>query len=402
MPTFTYKARNQTGGSVAGSLVAETLQAATRLLDERSLLPIQIDEVKVANRSALTGRSRRISQAKVGMLYEQLADLLKAGVPVLRALAVLGKQGSSPALVHVLREVHDDVAGGDSLADAMEKHKLAFATLHVSMIRAGEKGGFLEDVLARLSEFIARQDSLKNKVLGAMIYPCVLLLGGLGAVTFLMMYVVPKLRPMLMQRSLPLPTTIVFAISDILGQHYLQFGAVVVIAVVLIGAFVRSAAGKRLIAVAQLKLPIVGPIFTMVALCRFCRIFGTLLANGIPILSALRTARESAGNPILAEAIDKAADAVAGGEALSKPLSESQLFPPAMIDMIAVSEESNTMEKVLVEMANTQEERTARQIDLAVRMIEPLMLLLLGLMVMFIAVALLLPILRLSAGGLKS
>lgn len=402
MPTFSYRARNSTGAAVAGSLVAESVHAATRMLDERELLPIQIDEVKTTNRSALTGRSRRISQAKVGMLYEQLADLLKAGVPVLRALAVLSKQGASPALVQVLREVHDDIAGGDTLAGAMEKHPLAFAPLHVSMVRAGEKGGFLEDVLSRLSEFIARQDSLKNKVVGAMIYPCVLLAGGLAAVTFLMMFVVPKLRPMLTQRTLPAPTLIVFGVSDMLGEHYVQLLAVVAILVITIGAFLRSDAGKRLKATAQLKLPIIGPIFTMVALCRFCRIFGTLLANGIPILTALRTARESAGNPILSDAIDKAADSVAGGEALSKPLAESRLFPPAMIDMIAVSEESNTMEKVLVEMANTQEERTARQIDLAVRMIEPLMLLLLGLMVMFIAVALLLPILRLSAGGLKS
>lgn len=400
MPTFSYRARNALGEQVTGTLVADTSLAAARLLGERALLPIDVDEVK-AQKSIFTGGARRVSASKVGVLYEQLADLLRAGVPVLRALSVLAKQASAPALKRVLREVHDGVAGGDTLADAMDKHPYAFHTLHVSMIRAGEKGGFLEDVLTRLSEFVARQDELRNKFIGSLIYPCVLLLGGVAAVTVLMMVVVPKIRDLLTEQELPLASIIVFAVSDFIGNYYLTMAGGLFVGVVGIYMFFQSNVGRDLWSHIQLKAPGFGKIYTMVALCRFCRIFGTLLANGIPMLHALRISKEATGNAVLAAAIDGAMDSVSKGESLATPLAASKVFPAAMLDMVAVAEESNTLEKVLVEIANTQETRTARQIDLFVRLLEPLLLLVMGMLVMFIAVALLLPILRMSTSGLK-
>lgn len=401
MPTFAYRARNASGDAVQGTLVADTPLAVTRILDERALVPVEVSEVKAQERSLLTGQARRVSPSKVGVLYEQLADLLKAGVPVLRALNVLSKQAGSPALVRVLREVHDDVAGGDTLADAMDKHKHAFPTLHVSMVRAGEKGGFLEDVLQRLSEFVARQDELRNKFIGSMIYPCVLLGGGLAAVSLLMVMVVPRIRDLLEAQNLPLATVVVFALSDLLSKYYLWLAGSIVVVVSVVTWFFRSQVGSALWARLQLRAWGVGKIFTMVALCRFCRVFGTMLANGIPIIHALRISKDSTGNQILADVIDKAADNVAAGEPLAEPLAKSRVFPAAMIDMITVAEESNTLEKVLIEIANTQEARTARQIDLFVRLLEPMMLLIMGVMVMFIAVALLLPILRMATSGFQ-
>ncbi len=320
-------------------------------------------------------------------------------MPVLRALSVLSKQSSSGSIARVLREVHDGVAGGETLADAMGKHPHAFMPLHVSMVRAGEKGGFLEDVLTRLSEFVSRQDALRNKFIGSMIYPCVLLTAGVAAVVLLMLLVVPSIRSLLESQDLPWVTQIVFAMSDVLGKYYFQLGIVIALFIATLSAFFSSSVGKDAWALIQLKAPGVGKIYTMVALCRFCRIFGTLLANGIPILNALKIAKESAGNKYLAEAIDKAAEAVNLGEPLAVPLAQSKVFPPAMIDMIAVAEESNTLEKVLVEIANTQEERTGRQIELFVRLLEPLMLLLMGVMVMVIAIALLMPILSMATSG---
>ncbi len=400
MPTFAYKARSSSGQAVAGTLVADTEMAAARMLDERQLLPIEIGELK--NReSMITGRAARISQSKVGVVYEQLSDLLRAGVPVLRALSVLARQSSSGALTRVLREVHDHVAGGDTLADALDRHPHAFMPLHVSMVRAGEKGGFLEDVLTRLSEFVARQDALRNKFIGSMIYPCVLLLAGVVAVTALMVIVVPRIRSLLETQTLPWTTRLVFGFSDLLSQHYLQLGGVILVLVVVLSSFFRSRAGRQIWAQLELRAPGIGKIYTMVALCRFCRIFGTLLANGIPILHALRIAKDSTGNEILSAAIDQASESVGRGEPLATPLSQSRIFPPAMIDMIAVAEESNSLEKVLIEIANTQEARTERQIDLFVRLLEPMMLLVMGVMVMFIAVALLLPILKLTSSGLR-
>jgi general secretion pathway protein F/type IV pilus assembly protein PilC len=400
MPTFAYKARNADGERVNGTLVADTAAAAARILDEKTLLPIDVTELKPGGRSFLVGRGR-VSPSKVGVLYEQLADLLRAGVPVLRALNVLSQQAASPSLTRILREVHDDVAGGATLADALDRHPQAFSHLHVSMIRAGEKGGFLEEVLSRVSEFVRRQDELRNKFIGSMIYPCVLLLGGLTAITVLMMVVVPKIRPLLEAQDLPWPTMVVFGASDLLGKRYLEVFGVVLVVLMIVTGFFQSSLGRRLLARLQLRAVGFGRIYTMVALCRFCRIFGTLLANGIPIINALRISKDSTGNEILAEAIDKAADSVTAGEALAKPLANSKVFPPAMMDMIAVAEESNTLEKVLIGIADTQEARTARQIDLFVRLLEPLMLLIMGMMVMFIAVALLLPILRMATSGFR-
>ena len=249
----------------------------------------------------------------------------------------------------MLREVHDDVAGGATLADAMTRHPNAFSPLHVSMIRAGEKGGFLEEVLARVAEFIRRQDDLRNKFVGSMIYPCILITVGLGAIIFIMSFVVPRIRTLLEKQDLPLPTQIVFGLSDAFAAHYFAIAIAVLITIVVIMGFFQTETGKQLWSRLQLRVWGIGPIYTMVALCRFCRIFGTLLANGIQILHALRIAKDSTGNRILSEAIDRAADSVGAGESLTTPLIQSKVFPPTMLDMIAVAEESNTLDRVLVE-----------------------------------------------------
>ncbi|MEW6198656.1 MAG: type II secretion system F family protein [Planctomycetota bacterium] len=401
MPTFAYRARNATGQEVRGTLLADSAMAAARMLDERSLLPVEVEEQAARERSVLTGRARRVSLSKVGQMYEQLADLLRAGVPIMRALEVLGQQASSPALARILREVRDDVSGGDALADAMRRHPHAFPELHAAMVRAGEKGGFLEDVLARLSEFVARQDALKNKFIGALIYPCVLLFGAIGAVAFIMTYVVPKIRAVLEGQALPLPTRVVFAISDVLRDHGLWLVGGLVLVVIGAVAFLQSQAGQAVRSRLQLRMIGVGKIYTMISICRFCRVLGTMLSNGIPILQSLKISKDSTGNAILADAIDEAAESVRAGESLARPLSSAGVFPPAIVDMIAVAEESNTLDKVLVEIANTQEERTARQIDFTMRMLEPLLLLLMGVMIAFIAIALLVPILRMATTAMK-
>ncbi len=400
MPTFVYKARSATGEQVRGTLIADSSMAAARVLDERSLLPVELEEVQ-KQKSFFTGGTRKVGVTKVGQMYEQLADLLRAGVPILRSLEVLSKQSSSEALGRVLREVRDDVSGGTSLADSMLKYPHAFPELHASMVRAGEKGGFLEDVLARLSEFVARQDALKNKFIGALIYPCVLLVGAIGAVSFVMAYVVPKIRDVLEGQELPVPTRVVFMSSDTIRDHgLLLVGGILAVVLIVVGYF-QSEMGKGVRSRLQLRMIGLGKIYTMVAICRFCRVFGTMLNNGIPLLQALKISKDSTGNVILANSIDEAAEAVRGGESLAGPLAASKVFPPAIVDMIAVAEESNSLDKVLVEIANTQEERTARQIDFTMRLLEPLLLMVMGVMIAFVAVALLVPILRMATSGLQ-
>lgn len=394
MASYTYLARDMQGKTVSGVLTAESQQQALRALDEQSLFTIDIREGGVATKALGKGK-KKIPGTKVAVFYSQFADLLRAGVPALRSLDVMARQTSHPVLKEVLHEVRERLSGGQTLADAMGEHPNAFNPLHVSMIRAGERGGFLEEVLARIAVFTERQNELRNKLIGAMIYPAVLMTAGTAIVLLLLLVVVPKIRSFL-RGNLPTITQMVFGLCDFLqanGKYIL--GGVVALGVA-IYLFVRSSAGRAYFDRFQLKAPMLGKIVTLVAICRFCRILGTLLHNGVPVLQALKISKDSAGNKLLTDAIENATESVRNGASLAAPLAKSKLFPLDIIDMIAVGEESNNLESVLVNIADSYETRTARAIDLMVRMLEPMLLIIMAMFVAFIAIALLLPILTMS------
>lgn len=400
MATFTYKAKSTNGQTVAGALTAESRQAALRMLDDRSLFPIEVTEGGKADRRTLTGRRRRIKLKALMTFYSQLADLLRAGVPMLRSIDVLARASSNPLLAEILKEIYTDVSGGQTLADSMVKHPAVFNDLAVAMVRAGEQGGFLEDVLGRIAIFTERQDELRNKLIGSMIYPAVLMSAGAFVVTMLMLFVVPKIRGFLERMpDLPWLTTVLFGVSDFLQSNGLYVLAAVGMLAIVLTPIVKSEQGRLALDRFRLKAPVVGNVVVMVAVCRFCRILGTMLHNGVPILAALKISKDSAGNRILADEIEKAAENVQRGEPLANPLGACGLFPPDIIDMIAVAEESNSLESVLIQIADSNEARTGRQIDLAVKLLEPLMLLVMAVVVLLIAVALLVPILRSSSAG---
>ncbi|HRX83574.1 MAG TPA: type II secretion system F family protein [Phycisphaerae bacterium] len=401
MPTYRYRAIAESGEAVTGAVQAESQAAALRMLDEKALFPVNLEEGGGAQASSLSGRKKRVRLRHQTAFYSQLADLLRAGVPLLRSLDVLSRQQTSPVLSEVLRDVREDVAAGQTLADSMAKHPNAFADLHVTMVRAGESGGFLEDVLSRIAVFAERQDELRGKVVGSMIYPCILVIAGSLVVSMLMIFVVPELRKHLRPETFNVLSHVVFAITDFLGVFYPYL--LVLLGAVLAGlyAYGKTDSGRHAFARVQLKAPLLGKIITMVAICRFCRILGTLLANGVPILQALDISKASAGNLVLSERIGEAAESVQKGETLSKPLAKSGIFPPDIVDMMAVAEESNTLDAVLVQIAETNEGRTARQVDLAVRLLEPILLLIMAAIVLCIALALLLPILTMASSGLQ-
>jgi len=398
MASYTYTARSAEGKTVTGVLTADTEHQALRALDEQALFPIDVTEGGVAKRS-LGGGKKKVRPSVVAVMYSQFSDLLRAGVPALRSLDVLSKQTSNAVLKEALQEVREGLSSGKTLADSMGEHANAFNPLHVSMIRAGEKGGFLEDVLARIAIFTERQNELRNKLIGAMMYPAILLCVGTGIITFLLVNVVPKVRQFL-KGELPAMTKVVFSLCDFLEKNgVIVAGAAVVTAVVLVAAF-RSKTGRLYWDRFTLKAPMMGKIVTLVAICRFCRILGTLLHNGVPILQSLKISRDSAGNQLLVDAIEQATESVRKGSTLAAPLGDSNLFPLDIIDMIAVGEESNNLENVLVTIADSYEARTSRSIDLMVRLLEPLLLVGMAGIVAIIAVALLLPILTMSSSGM--
>ena len=398
MPTFTYIARSTDGTQVEGTLTAESQQAAVRALGERSLFPVQIDQKEAL--PAVFGARKRIKLRHLAGFYGQLADLLRAGVPILRALDLLARQSPKATLSGILKEVREDVAGGATLADAMEKHPLIFPQLHSGMIRAGEQGGFLEQVLKRLAIFVEQRDELRNRVISSSVYPVFLFVVGISIVLVLVSYFMPKLEPLLAGVELNSLTLGVMGFGNFVRDYYWIVLFVVIIAGAMILPYLRSERGKYQWYKLQLRLPILGPVFTLIAVCRFCRVLGTLLANGVPMLDSLHISRESAGNAVLADTIEQAAENVRAGQSLADTLRDSGMFPLDIIDMISVGEESNRLDEVLVEIADTQEARTARRIDVAVRMLEPVMLLGVFAMVFIIALALLLPILQMSMGGM--
>ena len=399
MPSFSYKAVSATGKAVTGVLTAENYQVALRMLDEQTLYPVRVSEGIQESKLGL-GVGRRIKTHHLTTFYSQMADLLKAGVPMLRSLDVLARQASHGSLMQVVKELREAVAGGTSLGEAMGKHPRVFSPLHASMVRAGEHGGFLEDVLARIAIFSEKQDELRNKVVGSMIYPAILVFAGSSVLLLVMLFVVPMIRPYLRPETFNPLTVAVFWACDLLQEHYVVVIGALLGIVLGVSAFLKTDYGKGIFERFKLRAPIMGNIFTMVAICRFCRILGTMLHNGVPILQALKISKDSAGNDILAEVIEKAGDSVKKGAALSAPLGESGMFPPTIVDMIAVAEESNNLETVLVQIAETNEARTARQIDLGVRVLEPVLLVIMASLVFCILVAILLPILTMGSAAM--
>jgi general secretion pathway protein F len=393
MANFHYIARTSVGEQVRGVMQADSESAVLRTLSERQLYPVQV--APADERQAGAGH-RRVKMAEVGMLFRQMSELLRAGVPMLRTLDTLVRSASKPGVLAVVRDLREQVSQGRSLADAMRDQPRIFTSLHGSMVHAGEEAGFLEDVLENLAGFIERQDELRSKVRGLLIYPCVLL--GIGSVLMILILslLVPKFKGFFPDMALPIPTRIIFAASDLLTQHAGLLVAMLFLLGVGLVAFARSEVGGTLRERLRLSLPLLGKLNRSVSVARFCRILGTMLHNGVPILRALDISKDATGSAILAGQIEHAAENVRAGEPLAEPFRDSGIFSPDVIEMIAVAEESNQMDTVLVRIADTVERRTNRQVDTVMRLIEPLILVVLAGTIGFVAVGLMYPMFLVS------
>lgn len=396
MPQFLYTAMNESGVRVAGMLEAESEAAVLRALEDKRLFPVSV-KGKGAAAPGAKPRRRRVKSADLGMIYSQLADLLGSGVPLLRAMDSLVKSTPAPHLKELLREIRSAVAEGKSLTDTLRQYPEVFPPLHTAMIQAGERAAFMEEVLRSLSGFIERFEELRGKVMGALIYPAVL--AGLGTVVMFaaLMFFVPKFEPLLANTKKPLPSEIMFAASHIVRNYWY----LVALALGALGALVwfnlKNEAVKRKLEVWRLKIPVVGSALRLLAITRFCRILGTMLANGVPLLAALKISKDATGSNILADRIVEAAEAVRDGKRLSEPLSKGDFIPEQILAMITVAEESNNLDKVLVQIADTVERRTNRQVDQAVRLIEPAILCCVAAAIGFLALGLLLPIFTMAS-----
>jgi len=400
MPEFQYVAKAMSGQEVSGLLTATSQNEVVSSLSTRDLFPIRI-ELADSAKSQQRYRGRGVKARDLAVFYSQLSDLLQSGVPLLRSLELLGRQSRNQSLKLVLQEIRDDVAEGTRLAEAMRQQSHVFNELAVSMVRAGEEGSFLEDVLRRIADFTDHQEDLKGRVIGATAYPAFLVIIGSLVLSVMMVWFVPKFEPVFQRLesrgTLPWATTAVVGISDTLGQYGLWIVAGMIVGGITFAQYARSEEGRLVVDQARLVIPGAGSIYRSLAIARFCRILGTLLHNGVPILNSLRIAKDATGNRVLGNAIASAGDNISAGKSLSEPLRDSQQFPEETVEMIAVAEEANNLEEVLVNIADSMERRTYRYLELFVRLLEPAMLLVMAVLILFVMLGLLLPVLQSSS-----
>ncbi len=397
MPEFAYIARDSGGKRVAGKLSAGSRQEAISLLDQRALFPVEIAQ---DTKGSAVWKSKRVSPQRLASTYGQLGDLLRSGVPLLKSLSILEKQSSHAGLSAVLADVRSRVEEGTTLAEAFARHPKVFSEMAISMVRAGGEGGFLEEALDRVAEFTEQQEDLKSRTLGAIAYPMFLAVVGTVVVTVLIVFFVPKFATMfdrLRERGeLPATTEWLLWLSETLSSY----GWLILAGFAVLGIFAKNALGteegRRFVDRVKIRIPMAGSIFLNLAVARFCRVLGTLLKNGVPILKSLDISSDATGNRVLSTAVRDAAENISAGESLAGPLGASGHFPVTVVEMIAVAEEANQLDTVLVTIAEGLERRTWRQLELFVRLLEPLMLLILAGVVLLVVMALLLPVMKMS------
>jgi general secretion pathway protein F/type IV pilus assembly protein PilC len=399
VPEFVYDARATSGQRSKGTLTANSEREVLAMLDARGLFPVSIKPAQVASKGRTWGK--RVKGRHMAAFYSQLADLLRSGVPLLRSLEILDRQSSQPALAQVIREVRARVAEGTGLAEAMAQHPKTFDELTVSMVRAGQEGGFLEDVLKRIADFTEHQEDLKAKVVGALAYPIFLAIVGFLVLNGLVIFFVPKFEPIFKKLEdsgdLPAITQMLMGASHFMQQQGWWVVLVGVGLVVLYRRWAKTERGRLIVDTWRLHLPAAGTIYLHLALSRFTRILGTLLHNGIPILHSLKIAKDSTGNRVLTQAISDAAENIRAGDSLAAPLAACKHFPRDVVEMMAVGEESNNLETVLTDIADGLEKRTARQLELFVRLLEPVMLLVMAAITLVVVAGLLLPVFKMSS-----
>ncbi len=400
MPEFAYTARTAAGKDVIGTITAATKRETLRALAERSLFALHV-EVKKSGRKRWRS-AKRVKAQLLATNLSQLADLLQNGVALLTALDILVQQATHPTLIDVLTDVRNQVAEGTALDAAFARHPRVFNELAVSMVRAGSEGAFLEDALKRTADFLELQEELKGRLIGAMSYPAFLAVAGFLVTTVLVVFFVPKFATLFTRLEqqgggLPAATIALLWISDTLGHYGIFLAAGITGMVLWARRAARSTRGRMFVDRWKLKIPLAGKVFHGYAVSRFCRVLGTMLRNGVPLLGALRISSDSTGNAVLAQAIRRSGENISSGESLSRPLAECGLIPRPVMAMISVAEESNNLEEVLINIADGIDRKNARQLDIMVRLVEPILLLIMGGIIMFVLVALLLPVFEMSA-----
>src|SRR2546421_2061346 len=424
MPTFQYKALQADGTIAEGEVEAGGRQEAFRQMEGRGLRPIRLAERNGVNGAKKTppkappkeaptdktnapapsfklslGNPNKVSARMLENFTRLLSSLLAAGVPLSRALVILCREASAPAASAKWKEVHDLVIDGMPLADAMAKSPDTFPRVYVAMVEAGETGGFLDVVLNQIADFQAREKEMRGKVMTALLYPTILLALALAVLIFLLVFFIPRFQTIFagFGAKLPLLTQVIVSTSELTRSYGLFLALGLAIGGIMIRTWLVSEAGRRAWEGAMLRAPVLGPVVAQFAMSRFCRMLGTLLGAGVPLINALNVARRSIGNQILVDAVSNSIERVKEGKSLGPSLGDCRtLFSGSVREMISVAEESGRLDQELVRIANVTEGDLDRQLKSAVAMAEPLMLFLIAGFIGTIFIGMVIPIFTLQ------
>jgi general secretion pathway protein F len=401
MARFQFKAAGPSGEVESGEIEVRDEAAAIKRVQAMGLIPIRIDPSDDAAGKGRRGlfSGRRINQTQVGELTRELATLLRSGLPLDRALEILIGMAATPAIQDLLTQIRDEIRGGSSLSKALEAHPDIFDRFYVGMIRAGEAGGALGSVLTRISEFMARAKELKETVASALIYPTILVLASVTSVLLLLVFVVPQFAQMFEQsgKALPLPTQIVIST----GEWLQRFWWVIPLGLWLVSRYFswQMARPERKLVWDRrlLGMTLVGDLLTKIEVARFARTLGTLLSNGIPLLPALTIVKDTIGNSAIATSMDAAREQLQAGQGLSKPLMAQGVFPPLAINMMGVGEETGRMDEMLTQIAEVYDREVTLAVKRMLALMEPVLILGLGLIIGGIILSILLAILKVNS-----
>ncbi len=390
MPAFTYTARTAQGELKTATIDAPTREDVVAQLRRQRLSVVKVDE------ETKTKKPRRgsVKMRDVVIFTRQFSTMINAGLPLVQALDILAKQTENKNLANVTRSVVFDVESGHTVADALGKHPNAFTELYVNMVAAGEAGGILDTILMRLATFLEKNDALIRKVKGAMIYPGVIVSVAVLAITVLLLFVIPVFETMFASvgLALPLPTRIVIGLSKFLKGYWWAIGAGLFGATVLFRRYYKTPSGKLTVDKAMLKVPVLGDVLRKSAVSRFTRTLGTLISSGVSILDGLEITAKTAGNRVIQDAIMASRSSIASGETIAAPLQKSNVFPPMVISMIAVGEQTGGLDEMLSKIADFYDEEVDAAVSGLLSLLEPLMIVFLGVVVGGMVVAMYLPI----------
>ena len=404
MPTFEYKAKSTTGELITGTLVAADRHSAVGQLDAKGVFPVLVQPAGTKRQPLkikLPRFGRSINEREMLFITDQLANLLRSGMSLSKALDTLAKRVQNEKLSELIQQVHQEIINGSSLSDAMESVPgNVFPKLYVNMVRAGEVSGTLPEILNRLSSYYEQSREIREQVSAALIYPSILLTMGVGVIIFFMTFMVPRFETLFasLKQQLPLPTRILIGVSHGVVHWWWLAAAVLAIGIVWYQKYKRTEEGRFKVDEFKLRIPVVGRIQRQSAFAQFARTLAALLRNGVPVLEALKVLADIIQNRVISREILLARDRVTDGTTISLPLSQGKVFPPLLIDMLAVGEETGDMANALEQIANTYESELKRTIKVFLGLLEPAIILFMGLTVGTVVLSILMAVFRLTTG----